>query len=795
MKIENRKSKLAALALFLVSSFYFPLSAAAQSTTVTGQVIDLNGVPYANAQLKAQLVTTTGSPVSGQPTVTNTSAASCAQAGFGSAPCQIPFQGTFGPTSLDASGNFPAGGIQLQDNSQVTPSGTQWLFTISETGTPPPLGTGPQVCSAQLAITGGSVSVSSSFNACPALSNVVPGGAAGKGFWVGMLDPTQAPYNVRADAIDFDDGSVTSGSNLLNSPTLNCSSAYIGKTVTVISNAGGSPPSGTYATPVTSPPPTITGCNSATQATMSANSSITLSGTAEWIIGTDSGAGAAAALTYGWQHGYMIAWPCGTILTSTPINYTGPAVNPGANGFWNAGCGGTRFTRFGMLPQIMASLSPTSPILFFSPPGTTTGIQATSGIDTNWGLSNLQFTSFGGCLPQPGTAGSYNMVSARYHTGLQFFQIALANGSNGLSLIGNGSGENYGDRLNAQNFGNIGCSTASIIMHNLSAGQGANVAAHGVYALGGTAVSCGAGALCDLDHLYIAQASQAVSFGGAGAKLNVLNSSITGIYSGVAADGIADNGAETINVEGSHFSDIAAGAYSNIRCTNAGTVINVRNTDFNTSGGHNAIDGTAACTYNDGGGNTGDTVGAGLVVNHAIFSQGAVTPGHVATFIDNKHIQDGGPFTATPNVNVYFHSQNLAANVGASATTQTTIDSFTLPALPAACGTNGCRIRVGYSYYIFGGTYGMCWISDGTNLWGGAYFDTNTNFSLCSTGSLLSPVTYSSGATPTISIRGIDGGTWTACTSTSGAASPCTTTPTNSPAIPSQFQVEVVTSN
>jgi len=171
----------------------------AQVTTVTGQVLDVNGIPYAGAQVKAQLVTTAGSPVTGQPTVTNNSAASCKQAGFGSAPCQIPFQGTFGPTTLDSAGKIPAGGIQLQDNSQVTPASTQWLFTVNEIGNPLPLGTGPQTCSAQITISGGSQSVSSSFSACPALSNSNGGLTQAVG---PVINVTASPYSASASLAD-----------------------------------------------------------------------------------------------------------------------------------------------------------------------------------------------------------------------------------------------------------------------------------------------------------------------------------------------------------------------------------------------------------------------------------------------------------------------------------------------------------------------------------------------------------------------------------------------------------------
>lgn len=149
------------------------------------------------------------------------------------------------------------------------------------------------------------------------------------------------------------------------------------------------------------------------------------------------------------------------------------------------------------------------------------------------------------------------------------------------------------------------------------------------------------------------------------------------------------------------------------------------------------------------------------------------------------------------NINVgvpIFHS--LPANVSVSATTQTQIDTVTLPPLPAICGTNGCRVKMSYAYYIFGGNHGFCWASDGTNLYEMSSSDTpETNFSTCQAGATLSPAQFSAGATPTISVFTISGGTVTACTATQGAASPCTTAPTNSPTVNSGMQIEVVQSN
>lgn len=151
--------------LFLASLCFAPLSWT-QTTVVPGTVKDVNGVPYAGATMKAQLVLA-GSAVNGQPTVTVTGVQACRSSGFGSSPCQVPFQGTNGPITLDQTGSFT---LALQDNALVTPVSTQWLFSITTNGAPPPLGTGPQACSATVTITGAAQSVSGSFSACPALS-------------------------------------------------------------------------------------------------------------------------------------------------------------------------------------------------------------------------------------------------------------------------------------------------------------------------------------------------------------------------------------------------------------------------------------------------------------------------------------------------------------------------------------------------------------------------------------------------------------------------------------------------
>ncbi len=164
-------------ASLLLCFFASPLCA--QYTTVTGQVKDVNGLPYAGAQMKAVLVLTAGGSATGKATVTITNQQQCISAGQGGQPCQVPIQGTVGPFTLDGAGNIPSGGMLLADNTQVQPASTQWLITVAETpGVPPPFGTGPQICTAQLTISGATQGVSASFSVCPSLAISPIGGAS-----------------------------------------------------------------------------------------------------------------------------------------------------------------------------------------------------------------------------------------------------------------------------------------------------------------------------------------------------------------------------------------------------------------------------------------------------------------------------------------------------------------------------------------------------------------------------------------------------------------------------------------
>ena len=121
---------------------FFASAAWAQFTTVTGTVVDPNGLPYANGTIVPTLIT------SATPTLN----------GFAYTP---PTQAV----GLNSSGSFT---MRLGDNSVLLPSGTQWNFQVcSAGGTVQPAGGKGPVCffSGPITISGASQNISSTLNA------------------------------------------------------------------------------------------------------------------------------------------------------------------------------------------------------------------------------------------------------------------------------------------------------------------------------------------------------------------------------------------------------------------------------------------------------------------------------------------------------------------------------------------------------------------------------------------------------------------------------------------------------
>lgn len=171
------------------------MPAAAQFTSVSATVTDPNGLAYAGATVKAQLVP--GGVVSGgQATVTVSNAQQCISSGFGSAPCKVPIQSTYGPITLTQAGAFT---LTLPDVTLVNPASSQWILTFNiAPGIPPPGGTGPQTftyTSTGTLISGASVNLSAQISA----NAVALGFASGAGIpSVASLPATCTPAGSNA---------------------------------------------------------------------------------------------------------------------------------------------------------------------------------------------------------------------------------------------------------------------------------------------------------------------------------------------------------------------------------------------------------------------------------------------------------------------------------------------------------------------------------------------------------------------------------------------------------------------
>jgi hypothetical protein len=152
------KSRFLLLAFLLCAAF----RANAQTlTTVTGTVTDVNTVPYAGARVTFTL----NSPGGPTPSLTPCTGPA-AQSG-----CQFQVSG---PVTTNLSGVFT---VNLYANASILPAATTYTITVNEPGAPPPLGTGPQVCTlANQTISGATQAIS--MTSCPALSVVTGAGGA-----------------------------------------------------------------------------------------------------------------------------------------------------------------------------------------------------------------------------------------------------------------------------------------------------------------------------------------------------------------------------------------------------------------------------------------------------------------------------------------------------------------------------------------------------------------------------------------------------------------------------------------
>ena len=141
--------------------------------TVFATITDPNGLPYTNAKVSAQLIPSTASPtiiVNGIPTQIGGQQNAVADA-----------NGTF---SMNLFCNVAGNGCSV-----ISPSGTQWQFTVNVTGIAPPAGFGPQQFTFTLNLSGANglaQDITASLNV-PALA-LARAGAAGPVAGVAAID-------------------------------------------------------------------------------------------------------------------------------------------------------------------------------------------------------------------------------------------------------------------------------------------------------------------------------------------------------------------------------------------------------------------------------------------------------------------------------------------------------------------------------------------------------------------------------------------------------------------------------
>lgn len=135
------KRKILCGLIFLASCLMLPASASAQFTTVTGCVNDPNVMPYSFGTVSAILTPATpgGYRLLGQ-----------------------PYSGQMPLTALDKNGCFT---VNMGDNTQITPGGSSWSFTVGDQGIPPPAGNGPQSFVVSISISGASQNISAALSA------------------------------------------------------------------------------------------------------------------------------------------------------------------------------------------------------------------------------------------------------------------------------------------------------------------------------------------------------------------------------------------------------------------------------------------------------------------------------------------------------------------------------------------------------------------------------------------------------------------------------------------------------
>jgi hypothetical protein len=164
--------------------------AAAQFTTVTGTVVDPNGLPYANGTITPLLVVPSGA---GSPTLGG-----------------LPYTPPTSSIGLDLTGSFS---FNVADNTQLLPAATKWSFTVcSALGTVLPAGGKGPICFIvpALTVSGASQSISAAIAAVPPPALALSGGGSGTSPTQPAFLVTASPYLAKCDGLNDDTTAIQS---------------------------------------------------------------------------------------------------------------------------------------------------------------------------------------------------------------------------------------------------------------------------------------------------------------------------------------------------------------------------------------------------------------------------------------------------------------------------------------------------------------------------------------------------------------------------------------------------------
>jgi hypothetical protein len=639
----------------------------AQTTAVTGTVADANGNAYFPGTVSAAIVLNSGQAL----------------------PAGVPASGSIGPVATTSGGNF----------SVVVASPFSWVFTIC--GTPVSLGprgnpTPTQTCfsTAPIAISGASqVLTAGQLGTIPLLG---PSGGSGiSSVSARQIDPTQAPYNVKADAFIGADGVSSNGSTTFTSASRACNVVDNGKLVIVV--AGGNYPHGTGLV-------TQTGCSGNSYILSVAGNGNSASGET-WAIGTDANPVGNPGLSNAWSDaltanpGKTLVLPCGAMIYSTAPFTNVNSVSTFASQRANLnGCNATDGTTFIIHPNVLVQLPSGGTIFAFSP-GSATGYNPGNGINRNQGISNILLTSLGGLLPK--TSGqAYTFISSStwgLFKNITGHSIGMASNSGGVTFIAT-NGEALVDGLNFQQTSGSGFSWSVVGF----SGQGANTISNSVIAFTtGIAVTCSGQSDCNIENLYTNTfTGTAVLVNGAGpARVKITGSCITAAQGASSTAAISDGANQTTfyvfanGLAASNCSGISGSAQAGFNLANANSILDASGTDITGSAGNPVI---GIGTINDRAGNSFSSpltnftgkyvpIGGGSVANNT-----ASTATNFGAVLTNVNMLGGvSPANATYDVKIGFRQVTLGVGCGAGSNTVNAVMTWTAGGISQSTGSGG----------------------------------------------------------------------------------------------------------